>query len=359
MDIARQRLQNQHLTDPSFLSAEEVVRWLGAVQAQDFAGAKWAVALRTTGLTDAQVNTAFADGSILRTHLLRPTWHLVPAADIRWMLALTAPRVHALNAYYYRQTGLDEETLSRAQLILAGALQGHKYRTRNELAAILGEAGIPVDQTPLRTAYILMYAELEGLICSGPLHGKQFTYALLDERVPQARSMERDEALAELTRRYFQSHGPATLKDFTWWSGLSMADVAAGMEMVKSHFLREEIGDRSYYFAPRASAAGGQPPAALLLSIHDEYIISYADRSAITVRPEAAHVRVEEFLRSTLMLVLDSQIMGTWRRDQRKKAVHVEVSPFAPLSPIERAGVDDAVAHFGRFLQLPVTLTLR
>jgi hypothetical protein len=212
------------------------VRWLGAAQSQDYHPAKWSVAERTGGVGDATMDRAFADGTILRTHILRPTWHFVLPADIRWLLQLTAPRVHALNAYPYRRLGLDDAVLAKSAALLAGALRGGNQRTRKELGAVLEGAGVATDG--FRLAYILMHAELNGLVCSGAPRGRQHTYALLDER---AERRTRDEALAKLTLRYFTSHGPATAKDLRWWSSLTAADVATGLELVGSQLGREVV----------------------------------------------------------------------------------------------------------------------
>ncbi len=202
---------------------------LGAVQSQDYAAAKWGVGQRTVGITDAIVEQAFADGSILRTHVMRPTWHFVTPSDIRWMLSLTAPRVHAANAYRYRELELNEAVFRRCRSSLMRALQGGRQLTRTELRQLLQRARIDTT-APQRLAYLLMHAELEGVICSGARRGKQFTYALLDERVPPASVPQRDEALHDLTMRYFSTRGPATPQDFSWWSGLTVADAKRGVE---------------------------------------------------------------------------------------------------------------------------------
>src|SRR5260370_8551736 len=219
LDIAHRRLHNQLITRPMFEKPEDIVRWLGAVQSQDYAAAKWAVGLRMQGVTDDVIEQAFTDGSILRTHVMRPTWHFVAPADIRWMLTLTAPRINALNAYYYRKLELDDAVFRHSNAVLGKALQGSKQLTRSELASVLQQAGIAADNL-LRSTYIIMHAELDGIICSGARRGKQFTYALLDEQVPPTRALDRDEALGEFARRYFTSQAPATLHNFLWWSRL-------------------------------------------------------------------------------------------------------------------------------------------
>jgi hypothetical protein len=212
LNIARLRLHNQLLSRTEFTEPEQVVAWLGAVQAQDYAGAKWALGLRLANATDAAIEEAIDRGRILRTHVMRPTWHFVTPADIRWMLELTAPRVRALLAYNDRQLGLDQVTFKKSSAVLEKALQNNQQLTRGELTPILEKAGIAVEG--LHLGQLLTHAELDGLVCSGPRKGKQFTYALLEERAPEARLLEREAALAELSRRYFHSHGPATLQDF-------------------------------------------------------------------------------------------------------------------------------------------------
>ncbi|MGH3682689.1 MAG: DNA glycosylase AlkZ-like family protein, partial [Natronosporangium sp.] len=204
-DIATWRLRSHGLAGAPFRSVTEVVRWLGAVQSQEYAVAKWSVGQRATGLSDAGLDLALAEGTVLRTHVLRPTWHFVAAADLRWLLALTAPRVHAANAHYYRKFELDQPLFRRSNALLARALAGGQQLTRPELARVLAAGGIEADA--LRLGYLLMYAELAAVICSGGLRGRQRSYALFDERVPAAPARDRDEALADLTTRYFTSHG--------------------------------------------------------------------------------------------------------------------------------------------------------
>ena len=230
--IADLRLHNQGLSETIFKDPVSVVAQLGAVQAQDYAAAKWAVAQRTKGITDAAMDQALADGTIIRTHILRPTWHFVTPADIRWMLALTAPRIHAFSFTYYRKLELDKAIFKRTNTLLIKALQGGKQLTRAELKSVLKKNSITSDD-PLRFTYLIIHAELDGVICSGGRRGKQFTYALLDERVLPTKALGRDEALAELAIRYFTSHGPATLKDYIWWSGLTAQDARNGLEMIK------------------------------------------------------------------------------------------------------------------------------
>ena len=354
LDIARQRLLNQHIALATFMKPSDEVSWLGAVQAQDYAGAKWALGLRLQAATDGDVEQAFTAGTILRTHLMRPTWHFVTPADICWMLALTAPRVHAVNAYYYRKLELDQKTFTRSNSALEKALQGGKQLTREELRTILRRAGIATDGE-LRMGYIMMRAELDGIVCSGPRHGKQFTYTSLDERAPQARTLERDEALAELARRYFLSRGPATLQDFVKWSGLTTIDARKGLEVVKAQLNHEVVDGQTYWFPTTMTPAKERSPRAYLLSIYDEYVSGYKDRSAIgDAKLSAKLIAMGNAL--NYIIVVDGQIVGTWKRSVRKDSVSIETNLFTSLSKAEIRAVALAAQQYGEFLGLPIML---
>ena len=352
-DIPHARLANLGLSRAVGRTPVEVVGRLGAMQAQDFAGAKWSLGLRLWPASDAAIEDVFNRGDILRTHVLRPTWHFVTPADARRLLALTAPRVHVTNGSMYRLLELDEETLGRSADAMTRALSGGRQLIRNELKDVLEVAGIPTaggrDRSGQRLAYILMWAELEGLIISGPRRGKQFTYMLLDERVPATPPMPREEALAELIRRYYQSHGPATAADLARWSSLTLADVRQGLQAAGSALHQEEIEGQTYWFTDPAPPQAQPSPTAYLMSIYDEYTIGYKDRSAIG---EAEHGERMQALGNALqnVIILDGQIAGTWRRDVTKSAVTVELNLFRSLSDGERAAVGKAAEQYGEFL---------
>jgi hypothetical protein len=351
-DIAHRRLHNQHITRRTFATPQALVEWLGAVQSQDFAAAKWALGLRLHSITDDDIEQAFTGGAILRTHVMRPTWHFVSPADIRWLLALTAPRVRAASAYYHRKLELDDVVFKRTNAVLANALQGGKQLTRDELASALQQAGIATDDEQ-RVTHIMMRAELDAIICSGARRGKQFTYALLAERAPQARSLDRDEALAELTLRYFTSHGPATVQDCVWWSGLTVADVKAGLAMVTSHLLHETINGQTYWFSPSTPPEQNLSQAGYLLPNYDEYTVGYTDRSAIF---DALHTNKLDprggLLTNTM--VLDGQIIGTWKRTFKKNTIVIEATPFVPLSNTEACAFVASANRYGEFLHMSV-----
>jgi hypothetical protein len=354
LDIAHQRLHNQYLTQTPFTRPREVVDWLMAVQAQDYFGAQWALGLRLRQTAhDTDIDRAFAEGSILRTHVMRPTWHFVTPADIRWLLALTAPRVHAVNAHRYRDLELDDATLKRSHKALIKALQGGQHLTREELGESLETVGVTAKGQ--RLAYIVMHAELDGLICSGPRRGKQFTYALLEERVPPVATLKRDESLAKFARRYFVSHGPATVQDFAKWSGLTIADAKRGLEDAKHQLQHETVNGEEYWFSSAAAPVRRAAPTTYLLSIYDEYIIGYKDRSMIA----SAEIAAKLFTMGaalTYVVVIDKHIVGGWRRTLNKEAVTIEINPFRRFTMAEQRSIAAAAQRYGEFLGMQAVI---
>jgi hypothetical protein len=355
LDIVQHRLVSQRLAGAKLETPSAVVQWLGAVQAQDYAGAKWGVAQRATGATNTDVEQAFASGDILRTHVLRPTWHFVTPADIRWLLALTAPRVQAINASMYRKVGLTPALLTRSIGALTGALEGGCSLRRDELRSMLRAARIPVDGEE-RLSYVLMNAELEGIVCSGPRRGKQFTYALLDERVPSTKALSRDEALASLSHRFFTSRGPATVHDFAKWSGLTVADARDGLEAVKADLVHGIVDGKTYWFAAGRGRTRARPaPTVHLLSIYDEYISGYKDRSAIVSTRDAARLwKIGNAL--SYIVVINGRIRGTWKRRLDKSIVVIRTEVFDRLTRSEAQAVEDAVERYGAFLRMTAAL---
>lgn len=356
MEITRRRLVNQDLAVPLLNSPAEVVHALGAVQAQDYYGAKWALAQRIQGgSTDSLVEAACSAGTILRTHVLRPTWHFVTPTDIRWALDLTAPRVNAVNAFMYRRYELDDAVFRQSGALLTRALQGGKEKTRAELAAALESGGVPTGDG-VRLGLLMMRAELDGIVCSGARKGKQFTYALLAERAPQAKRWNRDEALAELTRRYFSTRGPATLHDFSWWSGLTLSDARRGMEMVKSAFESEDIGGRTSWFPPSAPPPRARAATAHLLSNYDEYFIGFRDRAAFSQGKKKLATDQASVVLAAHILALDGQIVGGWRRVPERNALRVELSLLTELTKAEERAVERAAKRLEEFAEQPVEM---
>ena len=356
-DIAARRLHAQRLIGEPFTSAVETVRWLGVVQAQDYAGAMWAVGQRTQGATAAALNRLFDAGVILRTHVLRPTWHFVLPDDIRWLLELTGPRVRRGLAARWRQLEIDEDEVARASAAFRAALAGGRHLTRPELGAVLRAAGIAPDGQ--RLPHLLMGAELDGLLASGPRRGKQFTYALLEERAPapQARGLDRTAALAELTRRYFRSHGPAQVQDFVWWSGLTVADARIGLALTGAALAHQVIEGTDYWFDAAAGPAGTAATVAHLLANFDEYTVGYRDRAAVIHADRPFEPALFSFgsILSNVVLV-GGRVRGAWRRTVARGRVRVVVRLLDRLAPAEAVAVDETGHRLGRFLGSPVEL---
>lgn len=352
-EICRIRLSAQFLTAPGPSSPRAMVRALGAVQSQDYAGAKWALALRG-GHSHAEIERELTAGRILRTHVLRPTWHFVAAEDIRWLLGLTASRVSARMAPYNRHLELTPQIFGRANDVLARALDGGRSLTRAELRPALERLRIgPVSGQ--RLAHIMMQAELDSVVCSGPVRGKQFTYALLDERAPRATRKSGDEALADLTRLYFTTRGPATASDFSWWSGLLAAEIRRGIGMVGSDLESTTIGARTYWMRPGARDAKRRASAHLLPN-YDEYFIGHRDRGAIAQRIGSRKLVTGGNALIGNVVIVDGQLVGGWRRSAHAKRVQVRVTALTALSAAERKRIAGAALAFERFLGAPVEL---
>ena len=349
MDIAQQRLFNQYIASTPCGKPEDVVQRFGAIQAQDYLGALWAVGLRMQNATVADVEQAIADGSIVRTHPMRGTWHFVAGVDIRWLLSLTAQRMIARCATMYRQLELDDKIFAISNTVIAQTLQGGKQLTRHELATELERVGISTKG--LRLTFLLSRAELDGLIVGGARRGKQFTHALLDELVPTSKILARDEALAELARRYFTSHGPATAQDFAWWSSLTITDARAGLALARPHLVQEVINGQSYWLSPSLPGAKVLSPTAYVLPPFDEYTVAYKDRSAVL---DPTHVISTKNGIFSPIIVVNGQVVGTWARTIKKDAVIFTPSLFIPLDQAETRALAVAIDRYSAFLGMPV-----
>jgi hypothetical protein len=354
IDIAHWRMRNLRLSGDRFNRPEDVVQWLGAVQSQDYGPAKWSVGDRARDTTDAVIDKLFAEGTILRTHVLRPTWHFVLPEDIRWLQQVTGPRVHQLSAYYYRQLGLPLELREKCTALIADALKGENHLTRKELGAVLAGAGIAAEGN--RLSYIVMHAELNGVVCSGPMRGKQHTYALIDERAPNARELTPDEALAELVLRYFTSHGPATIKDLVWWSSLTVASIKKGLAMVGNRLQHETIGGVTYWFADPPPESRPRSPTIHLLQGYDEYVVGYTEsKYVLSVSGRAQQVPAMPPV-PTGVLILDSQVAGFWKRTLTNDSVLIEAALFEPFDGVQSRELQAVADRHGEFLGLPATV---
>jgi len=332
-DLVQARLLNQQIASSAATEPSQVVTALGAMQAQDYAGALWAIGLRLPDATETSVEQAIAARAIIRTWPMRGTLHFVAAADVGWMLPLLTPRIVARSARRRRQLDLDNATLARSRDLFILALQGDRQVERGALMDLLEAAGIST--AGQRGYHILSHLAQTGLICLGPRAGKQDTFALLAEWGPPAREMERDEALAKLAQRYFSGHGPATLQDFVWWSGLSVADARTGLALVSPQLEQRVVDDRTYWMPPAAAPAPGSSPSAYLLPSFDEYLLGYRDRSAVLDPMHVQKITPGSNGVFRPIVVVDGQIVGTWKRTLKKNTVAVVLDPFAPLSQAE------------------------
>ena len=350
-EIARRRLRGQHLAGPSLADPAAVVSHLGAVQAQEFAISKWSVGQRGIGLDDAAVQKAVDGGAILRTHVLRPTWHYVAARDIRWIQALTGPRVRALSAYYARLHGLDEAYAGATSRLITDALRGGNHLTRKELGEVLARAGI--EATGNKLGYAIMWAEVHAVIANGAMRGKQHTYALVEERAPDAVELAPDEALAELTRRYFTSHGPATVKDFAWWSSLTVTQIKRGIALLGSELASEVVEGRTYWYAPSPPPAPEPAGTVHLLQAYDEYIVAYTEsRDVGNIAARAFAIANENTL--VQAVVLDSQVVGVWRRVVERAGIRAEINLATKVTRSQRAAIEAGFARYATFAGVPV-----
>jgi hypothetical protein len=354
MNIAVQRLYSQRLAGQKFDSPADVVNWLGAVQAQDYLASLWAVGLRLSNATETAVEQAIEDRHIVRTWPMCGTIHFVPAQDAKWMVQLLMPRVVSRIQSVYRKAGLDDAVFARARVLVEKALQGGKRLRRDALYQMLVADGIAMPNTG--GLHVIGRLASEAIICFGPREGKQPTFVLLDEWIPDSKTPARDEALAELARRYFTSHGPATLQDFVWWTGLTVADAKAGVEAVRSHFVEETIDGKTYWW--REDTTPSTPiksPAIHLIPAFDEILVSYKDRSAAL---DSQHGRL--WTRgdplANYVIVVDGKAVGLWKRTIKKGGVVIEAKPFIPFTAAETDAFATEARRYADFLGLDVVL---
>lgn len=353
LSIAQRRMRGSLLWHEPLSAPEDVVGWFGASQAQEYEPAKWSVAMRTSGVRNADLDWLVDEGRILRTHALRPTWHFVRPEDIRWLQTLTGPRVHVLNGHYYRLHGLDKELMGRCERLVGRWLDEDGDLTRNEIGERLGVAGIEAEGN--RLAYIMMSAELNGVVCSGRRRGATHTYALVSRRAPDALQLTEDQALCELIVRYFQSHGPATIGDFRWWSSLTVAQIRRGLELAGDRLHSEKVGEHVVWSVDPTPVRPPAHPTVHLLQPYDEYTVAFADtRRAVDAAGVDTPPRVIDGRAFYHALIVDSQLAGWWRRRLGRAHVELEVRFSRHLSEGECELLRDAGRAYGRFHGLPV-----
>lgn len=352
-DIANTRLANQQLAKPNFKTPNELINWMGAMQAQDFTMAKWAIGIRLPNLKETLIEEAVNKGEILRTHVLRPTWHFVSAEDITWMLELSAPHIKSGMRGRHKQMGLSEAILKKSKRIIEKLLSDGEHLTRDEIMSEFKKARIDVSEN--RSSHFLMMAEFDGLICSGKMKNGNQTYALLESRIPKTKSLKREEALAKLAQKYFTSHGPATLQDFVWWSGLPVPDARKAIEMIKPDFVSGKIGEKEYLFDGSNNFPKKINESVHLLPAYDEFLISYKDRDAsLSLVDNKKTISNNGIFRPVILI--NGQVKGIWKRAKKNDKVVVEINFFQPQKKVIQQKAGKAAMKLGSFLNKEIEI---
>lgn len=344
-ELGLRRLRAQHVGGARFAQPHDVVRWLVAVQAQEPLAARWAVGARLPGSTEAQIVAALDRGDVLRTHLMRGTWQYVVPDDLPWLLELLGTGVRSKAARRHRDLELDEKTFSRAESVLTKALAKGAAATRETLREALEGAGVATEAQ--RLSHLLVELELRGLLCSGPHVDGAASWCLLEHRVSAAAKTSREEALATLARRYFESRGPATLGDFRWWTGLSAADAKAGHEAVRRELESTSTDGVTWWWSGDAA----EVPAHALLPAFDEFLVSYQGRDEVLDPVHVKRINAGGGLLSPC-LVDGGRVVGVWRRELAKAHVEVTTSWFSPPSRARANVLQKSVEGYARFLGL-------
>jgi hypothetical protein len=347
-DIARLRLANQQIVATRCQEPAEVAASLGAMQAQDYLGTLWAIGLRLPAATETDIERAIADRTIIRTWPLRSTLHFVAAADVHWLLEFLGPRIVATAGLRHEQFGLDKTVLMRIRKVLVKALQSDQQLTRDEIYTLLQRARISVEGQ--RGYHILWRMGVDRIICFGARRGKQQTFTLLEEWAPKVRVLDSDAALAELTLRYFQGHGPATLPDFVWWSGLKISDARTGLAMVSARLESVTVNDTVYWMNPERPSLDRTGPVVSLLPGFDEYLLGYRDRSASLDLLDAQKIQPGSNGIFAATIVINGKITGTWKRVFAKKSVAISTDLFRSLTRAEARALEEATGRYCEFL---------
>jgi hypothetical protein len=324
------RIQSHQLENPEFNEPEKLVAWMGAIQAQDYGMSKWAIGVRLKSATVKDVEAALDEGKILRTHVMRPTWHLVAAEDIRWMSQLSKERIKSSSASRDRSLEITEKLYSRCNRLIGKMLENNNHLTRQELSLGLAKAGVAVDTS--RMVHFMMRAEIEGIVCSGIDKGNKQTYALIDERVPPVKALHKEEALAKLATKYFRSHSPASLQDFAWWSDLSVSDAKQAVQLIQAELLTVRFRESSLFVHQSYNKKLTSPDAFHFLPAFDEYIIAYRDRTNILEED----YQQKAFSKNGIfhpVIMANGRISGTWQKTVNKNRITIKADFFETGEP--------------------------
>lgn len=353
-DLLQMRLASQLLGTATQRTPADVIDHFGAMQSQDYNGAMWAVAQRTEHVTATDVGAAVARGAILRTHVMRPTWHFVSPDDIVWLLDVSRDRLLSTFSYYFRKYDLNDAIFKQTDAIIINMLADGTHATRKELARALTNKKVDVSDL-IRLTHIIFHAEIMGYICSGVPRGKQQTYALLEERAPHARHLDRSSALTELAYRYFSSHGPATLEDFAWWAGLTKRDAQKGIEGSARRLKTIEKSDTLYWYtaSPLSATAANE---AYFLPNYDEYLVAYANRDNLFDLARKEHLDSRQNPLFNNVLIVKGIAVATWKKTEHSREATLALTPFRTFTSGEMESIVRAAQRYGRYLQKTVTI---
>lgn len=354
--ISNARLFSQRIAKTEFKTAKEIVSWMGAMQAQDYSMAKWAIGLRLHDSDELSIESSFNKGEILRTHVLRPTWHFVSPDDIWWMIRLTAPKMQSSIKSRHRHLELSLAIINKTNSLIEKNLGNGISLTREELAGEFHKSGINTDAN--RLSHLLFCAELEGIVCSGPLKSKKHTYSLLSDRAPNKKDLSRDESIAVLARRYFTGHCPATIQDFAWWSNLSLTEIRKAINSIRSEFITDTSASGQYLYPYSYSEPHSDKNSVYLLPAYDEFLISYKDRSSsLSSVNNRKTVSVNGIFNPPV--VVNGQVSGLWQRMIQKENVIVTLNLFQPFKESAIKQIEKKAIRFGKFLNKKSEIRLK
>lgn len=353
-DILAIRLHNQLMLQHRFVEPADVVRHLGAMQAQDFLGAMWSVGARLPGATEKTVEAAIQDGKIVRSWPMRGTLHFMAPEDLRWMIQLMAPRIMKKMAGRYRQIGLDDDVFAKSRNIIAHELKGGKQYTRAEMTETLEAGGI--DTSGQKAYHIMIHTAMLGEVCIGPRKGKQPTFVLVDEWVPPTPELNHEQSLAQIVERYFIGHGPATIKDFMWWTGLTATEAKAGIALSGSKLKKQVVKDTEYWMSSGVidNAKAGATSSALLLPGFDEYMLGYTDRS-LQLGLASPYIKPKNGVFDNT-IVLDGAVVGVWRRTLKAREVIIVLNLFKDLTASQEKSIRQAAEKYAAYLGLAANI---
>jgi hypothetical protein len=353
-DITYLRLINQQIAAQKFKTVKKLVGYMGALQAQDYAMGKLAIGLRLKNITDKPVEKAINHGEIIRTHALRGTWHFVAAEDLWWMLNLSADKIKKQLRTRHKQLELNEKDFSRSFGIISNMMKGGKHITREEIVLRLEKEKFNITEN--RTSFILLQAELEGIICKGKIVNNNHAYTLMDYWIPAKKELTREEAIAKLALKYFSSHGPATVQDFVWWSGLTLTEAKAALNNIKQHLTSLGVASHTYWLTSQTHIPSNHPDSVYLLPAFDEFIISYTDRSAALA---AQHLKKVISSNGIFwpVVVINGQVTGIWKRSFTKDKIAIEMGYFKPHNKIIKKQIEQSVNVIENFTGKKILLT--